>query len=145
MSGCCPSPGENEPVNIQSSARYRCPVNHREYAAVSQAAILHHIDAPWKRVLKPQAYFFCDDPECDVVYFGEDDSVIRTSALRTVVGIKQKSDDALLCYCFGISVREAATDPAARAFVIEQTRAHVCACETRNPSGRCCLKDFSEY
>jgi hypothetical protein len=26
--------------------------------------------------------------------------------------------------------------------VIEQTRLHNCACDVRNPSGRCCLKDF---
>ena len=31
---------------------------------------------------------FCDDPNCDVVYFGEDNSVIAKEQIRTVVGIK---------------------------------------------------------
>jgi len=31
---------------------------------------------------------------------------------------------------------------AIKAFVIQQTKEGLCACESRNPSGRCCLADF---
>ena len=50
------------------------------------------------------------DPECDVVYFGQDNSIIEKSALRTVVGIKEKSDTFPICYCFGVSANQAATN-----------------------------------
>lgn len=87
-------------------------------------------------------YFFCDDTACDVVYFGDDGSTLLKSQLRTQVGLKEASGDAPLCYCFGISKRDFANDPATRDFVVAQTKAGRCSCETSNPSGRCCLKDF---
>ncbi|MCU7940857.1 MAG: hypothetical protein KZQ74_00920 [gamma proteobacterium symbiont of Bathyaustriella thionipta] len=104
--------------------------------------ILHHIKQPWSWQKKHQAYFFCDDPQCEVVYFGQDDSIIKTTALRTPVGLKEKKKDSLLCYCFGISFSDAQQNPEIKQFVFEQTKRNVCACETHNPSGRCCLKDF---
>jgi len=36
----------------------------------------------------------------------------------------------------------ALADPGIRDFVVAQTRLGLCACDTRNPSGRCCLIDF---
>jgi hypothetical protein len=50
-----------------------------------------------------------------------------------------------LCYCFDIrfsDLSDAAAAKQCREFVINQTRNKVCACEQRNPSGRCCLRDF---
>jgi hypothetical protein len=48
----------------------------------------------------------------------------------------------LLCYCFGISREDFKRDPGLRDFVVAKTKAGECSCETKNPSGRCCLKDF---
>lgn len=79
---------------------------------------------------------------CQIVYFGEDDSVIKTSALRTLVGIKEKSSNSLLCYCYGITYKDYIKTPNIKSFVVQQTKEKNCACETHNPSGRCCLKDF---
>jgi len=62
--------------------------------------------------------------------------------MRTPVGVKEASADTLLCYCFGVSKQDFQTDPATREFVVAQTKAGLCSCDTRNPSGRCCLKDF---
>lgn len=138
MSDCCSkSSSSNEVHNT-----HKCPVNGKEYKGVSDKTILHHIGKPWQWESKQQSYYFCDDPECDVVYFGQDDSVIKKSELRTNVGVKEKSDDALVCYCFGVTTHKATTDPAAKSFVIKKTKDHVCECEARNPSGKCCLKDF---
>lgn len=119
-----------------------CPVNGKEYKEVSVKTILHHIREPWSWDEQQQAYYFCEDPDCEVVYFGRNDSVINRSALRTNVGIKESSQSALLCYCFGVSYREAAEEPEIRQFVTEKTKGNGCACEIRNPSGKCCLKGF---
>lgn len=102
----------------------------------------HHIrdSASWTGTAG--RYFFCDDPACDVVYFGGDGVTIRKSQLRTRVGVKESSADALVCYCFGVTMADALNDPAIRDFVVAQTKRGLCSCETSNPSGRCCLKDF---
>lgn len=138
MSECCSS---SDNPNL-SPRKYRCPVNGKEYSEVSSITIVHHIKTPWNWENKKQAYYFCDDPECNVVYFGEDDSIIEKHELRTIVGVKQKSPESPVCYCFGVNRLEAATITEAKAFVIKNTKNYICACEIRNPSGRCCLKDF---
>ncbi len=137
MSGCCSN--SCSASNIHNT--HRCPVNGKEYKAVSKKTILHHIKEPWHWQAKNQSYFFCDDPECDVVYFGQDNSVIEKSSVRTTIGVKEKSKDSLICYCFGVT-NEAFTQPEAIIFVLENTKGHFCECEARNPSGKCCLKDF---
>jgi len=56
----------------------------------------------------------------------------------------------MLCYCFDISeaaYRIALADgmaKAMKAFVVQQTKEGLCACESRNTSGRCCLADFRQ-
>ena len=134
MTNCCSQSNNKNPTG-----KHHCPVDGMAY---SQVSILHHLKAPWLWRGKHQNYYFCDAPDCEAVYFGEDNSVIYKSDLRTQIGIKEDSDDALLCYCFGVSKAGARQDPAAREFVVQQTKHKQCACETRNPSGRCCLKDF---
>ena len=138
MSDCCSSTHAVDNV----SKKYCCPVNGNEYKHVSLTAVLHNVTEPWQLHNDNQGYYFCDDPRCDVVYFGRDDSVITTSALRTPVGVKQKSNNATLCYCFGITLSAFIADPKLKVFVAKKTKEKQCACDIRNPSGRCCLKEF---
>lgn len=138
MSDCCSTSGARK----TTPGKHACPTNGVEYKEVSLKTVLHHIINPWNRVVKDQAYYFCDDPECDVVYFGEDNSVIQRSEIRTLIGVKENAPHALLCYCFGVTKAEAAANPMAKDFVLQKTKAGLCSCETSNPSGRCCLKDF---
>jgi hypothetical protein len=119
-----------------------CPLNGTPYKNVSLTTILHNIKAPWRWKPSADAYYFCDDPECTAVYFGSDNTIIDVDRLRSGTVLKGNTEDALLCHCFGISMQDAINDPALKTFVIEHTRDGACACETRNPSGRCCLKDF---
>jgi hypothetical protein len=122
--------------------KYTCPVNGKEYGQVSSTTIKHHIKTPWSWNAKNQGHYFCSDPKCEVVYFGEDDSVIEKAALRTEVGAKDKSENALVCYCYGITKAEAQNNPRIRHFVAEEIKQQHCACKSRNPSGECCLADF---
>jgi len=126
----------------QKAKRYTCPENNKTYGEVPYKTILHHVKAPWNLALKDQTYYFCSAPDCDVVYFGSDNSTIHKDQLRTKVGIKESSDDALICYCFDVSRAAAQADEHAKAFIIGQTKNSLCACTTHNPSGKCCLKDF---
>lgn len=138
MSDCCSS---NQELT-QGPKRHACPKNGDQYIEVPYGTVLHHVNEPWHAGLKEQRYYFCDDPDCDVVYFGLDNTVITKSMLRTRVGTKETSDDALICYCFGVTKAQARSNKQVKAFVVEQTKNARCSCETSNPSGRCCLKDF---
>lgn len=141
MSNCC-----NGTSSEKNSAprKFTCPVNEQQYVEVSKKTILQHIKLPWEKDLHEQKYYFCDDPDCKVVYFGLNGSVIDKAQLRTTVGVKEKTEEALICYCFGVNKELAQHNPDIKTYVTEQTKEHNCACETRNPSGRCCLKDFPD-
>jgi len=138
MSECCSS---NKEIK-QNQKRHVCPKNGDQFLEVPYKTVLHHIKEPWQLALKEQRYYFCDDPNCEVVYFGLDNATVTKSMLRTKLGIKEAADDALICYCFGITKAEAKSNKHAKAFVVEQTKNARCSCESSNPSGRCCLKDF---
>ncbi|WP_144408225.1 hypothetical protein [Sulfuricella sp. T08] len=138
MADCCSSTD----CDTSHPKKHRCPANGKEYSEVSARTVAHHIRDAWKWVGKTGRYFFCEDPACDVVYFGDDGTIILKSQLRTRVGVKEASDDALVCYCFGVTKADALNDPGIRNFVVTQTKLGICSCETSNPSGRCCLKDF---
>lgn len=81
-----------------------------------------------------------------MVYFSEsDDRAFTKSQLRVTVGVKEKTGDRPLCYCFGhtmvtIKKKLLATG---RSDALEDIRAKMndpgCRCETENPSGSCCL------
>lgn len=89
---------------------------------------------------------FCDSQECEVVYFSEtSDHTLLKSQLRAPVGVKEKSGDRPLCYCFGHSVASIKEEfhTKGRSDALQDIRAKMkdlgCRCETENPSGACCL------
>ena len=138
MSDCC--------IQKKTSGIYPkshlCPVNGKSYDSVNRKTLLHHITHPWRNSITEQGYYFCTDPFCDVVYFGQDDNTVSSSALRDTVWQKSKVTDAMICYCFGVTKAQALSDKSIKSFIIEQTKNALCSCETSNPSGHCCLKDF---
>lgn len=144
MSDCCNNQ-EADKKNcdgISIPRKLNCPVNDQLYLAVDKKTILQHIKSPWNKALNEDKYYFCDDAECDVVYFGLNGSLIYKSELRTVIGKKEQDEEALVCYCFGVSKSLAAENPDIKNYVTQQTKERMCACDIRNPSGKCCLKDF---
>lgn len=138
MSNCCSTSSKTQPY----PNKHLCPINGKPYRLVSSITVKHHIKAPWSWKENNQGYYFCTDPECHVVYFGEDNSIIDTSSVRTSVGLKDKTDNALICYCFGVTKSDAINNPIAKKFVLNETKQKQCACKTKNPSGKCCLSDF---
>ncbi len=136
MGDCCASQGRD----AGRRRRARCPGCAAECADVSARTVDHHVKAPWRRNSSAEAFFFCDNPDCDVVYLGDGGTVISRSDLRSPVGAE--AYDALLCHCFGVSRADFAENPSIRDFVLAKTKAGLCSCETSNPSGRCCLKSF---
>ena len=138
MSDCCSSSCSTQ----KAATKHCCPECGIECSHVSISTIKYQIRQPWNWLDKEQIYYFCNAPNCNVVYFGDDNSIIFKSELRTEVGIKNKTPNSILCYCFGITVSDLENNTEIKSYVIQQTKEKVCACETHNPSGRCCLKDF---
>ena len=102
------------------------------------------------RRFEPGAYRFCPDADCTTVYFDGAGHRFAKNDLRVPVWWKEPEGSRMMCYCFG----ENETDIRAE---IEQTgvsqaaqrvRDHIaakrCACEVRNPNGRCCLGDLTK-
>lgn len=152
MGNCCFSGSKKSPADsscaTETPETANCPTDGRSCRRVELRTVLHHLKHPYANRPTTQGYYFCDNQECDVVYFGQDGSVITRHAIRSEVGQKSRSPDRIICYCFGIIEKEVLDQmnqqpiSSAKEFVIEQTRLHNCACDVRNPSGRCCLKDF---
>ena len=139
MSDCCCS---STNCNVIPLEKHTCPSNGKQYKTIPTRTVTHHVKRPWDFDTDGKVFYFCDDPECNVVYFTNVDSVITTSEMRTDVGIKSESPESMLCYCYGITQADFKENPSIKDFVIEQTKLGLCSCETSNPSGKCCLKYF---
>jgi hypothetical protein len=91
-----------------------------------------------------QRFWVCRSPGCEVVYFGERGVRLGSTELRVEPGFKNGAD-ALVCYCFLYRRSDVARELEATGSttVLEAIKREVqagnCACEVRNPSGKCCL------
>jgi hypothetical protein len=92
-------------------------------------------------------YYFCETRDCDVVYFAFDAQapIFRRGDLLIRVGAKEESDLIPVCYCFGFTRKDIEDEIAetGRSTVADRISTEVtagrCACEVKNPSGKCCL------
>lgn len=140
MSDCCSSNNASE----TAPKKINCPSCDQPCHEVPFETVLQHVKTPWRLKLTKQHYYFCGSRNCDTVYIALDKSSLNTAHVRTKIGSKVIDEDALICYCFDVTRVNALQDPSAKAFVVEQTKNGSCACTTRNPSGKCCLKDFPQ-
>jgi len=95
-------------------------------------------------------YSFCSERDCSIVYFDESGGPHFTVAdLRIRVGLKVKDDPIPLCYCFGFDerdIREELTQKGHTTIperISKLIREGLCACDTRNPAGVCCLGEVN--
>src|SRR6266550_1847459 len=97
------------------------------------------------------SFSFCSARDCSIVYFEDKGSQQFTvDDLRVRVGLKVNGDPIPVCYCFGfdeshvrdeISTKGKTTIPARVSNLI---REGLCACDSRNPSGMCCLGELNK-
>jgi hypothetical protein len=142
MSQCCGP--EKEACEI-SAACPRCgTVGHEIGRETVGAMATMAVPAP---LLAHSAYRYCATEACPVVYYGSGGVVLERQHVRVPVNAKDMGADVPLCYCFGHTRRSIAEEIAATgrssAFtaVTHEVKAGHCACEVKNPSGRCCLGD----
>ncbi|MGH9837591.1 MAG: putative iron-sulfur cluster-binding metallochaperone [Blastocatellia bacterium] len=138
-----------DPAN--SPAPRSCPGCRRASRPVTRRTILFMLKPSLFDRAGERSWRFCADPECRVVYFtGNGEAVITTDDLRVRVGLKEREDPIPLCYCFGFDEADARDEIArtGRSAIPQRITALVkeglCACETRNPSGSCCLGEVNK-
>lgn len=97
------------------------------------------------------SYGFCAVPDCPIVYFSADGARQFTEA-DVIVPVWQKrpdQPDVPICYCFGHTRASLRGEWIANGMitapptVAAAVRNGACACEVRNPQGRCCLGNLT--
>ena len=142
MSDCCRIP---HPGDVPT-----CPMNGQVTKPVGRRTVESLVQPDTGAALTPQPYFFCDAPDCDVVYVSAlGDHIVTKDLLTTRVGIKETEDPIPLCYCFGYDRKDVhddirrGGDTDIQRVITERVRAGECRCEETNPSGGCCLGTVS--
>lgn len=126
-----------------------CPVASRRGKTVPLVTLRSLVLPEHAGVIEDREWFFCDLPDCDVVYFTNDGRTLDKGALKVRVGLKEKRAPRLVCYCFDHTV-ESIREEIRRtrwstvvASIKEKIQAGECNCEVLNPKGRCCLGDVN--
>lgn len=136
---CCEVPSGNEDwSHCPANGFAGKPVDWRTVAALASG-----------RVPPKQEFRLCRDAECEVVYYGSAGSVLAVSDVNVSPGFKA-GGDGLVCYCFlhheddiAREVTETGTTHVLQS-IKDEVQAGNCACEVRNPSGKCCLGEVQE-
>ncbi len=145
MSDCCS-------VSAKSGVRravVACPVTRTPSKRVNMLTVKSLVRKLPMGMPNTQ-YYFCDASDCDVVYFALELEAPRFSREDLVirVGAKETVDPVPVCY-FGFTREDIENEIAetGRSTVADRISAEVkagsCACQVKNPSGKCCLGDVT--
>ncbi len=147
MSDCCS-------VNAKTGmapAVLACPVNgtrSRQVDILTVKSLVRQLPLG----MPDTPYYFCDSSNCEVVYFGlnADAPRFRREDLLVRVGAKEAAEPIPVCYCFGFTRKDIEDEIAKTGHstvadrITAEVRAGNCACEVKNPSGKCCLGDVTQ-
>lgn len=147
MSECCRT-GSPEQSTLPATT---CPSCGTTGPAVTDATVwaMATLSVP-AAALAGTGYRSCRNPACSVVYYGPQTAIER-AGVRVAVNFKDPGPDVPLCYCFGHTRRSIAEEvdatgrSTASAVIAAEIKAGRCACEAKNPSGRCCLGEVRAY
>jgi hypothetical protein len=144
MFECCTV---NKPGPVAPSVM-NCPASgtrSKKVDLLTVKSLVRHL----KFAMPPTQYYFCTSPGCEVVYFSSNPEAPAFSRndLLVPVTAKESGEAAPVCYCFGVNrrrIREE-VESTGRCLAAEDIKAEIqagrCACEVKNPSGKCCLGD----
>jgi len=141
MSDCCSVKDSSVAPPVAA-----CPANGARSKQVDQLTVKSLVrQLPLE--MPDTQYYFCETRDCDVVYFAFDSHapIFRRADLLIRVSAKEESAWIPVCYCFGFTRKDIEDEIAetGRSTVTDRITAEVtagrCACEVKNPSGKCCL------
>jgi len=146
MADCCTLPEKA----AAAPAVLACPVSgtrSRQVDSLTVKSLVRHL--PFGEA--STQYYFCEAPDCDVIYFPyrADAARFHRADLLVRVWPKDRGDDTPICYCFGVTWKKIrqefgrADGPTAAERIKAEVQAGNCACEVKNPSGKCCLGNLA--
>ncbi len=141
MAECCSVKAPDIPAAVMSCPE--CGNRSKQVDILTVKSLVWHL--PFG--MAPAQYYFCEAPACDVVYFPSNPQspTFHRGNLLVRVGVKEKHDPISVCYCFGVTRQDIAeeVERTGKSTIGERIKAEVkagnCACEVKNPSGKCCL------
>lgn len=146
---CCELP--SAAATARPVAATICSTCHRKARKVEPITVDRILKDGPRRALMNTQYHFCETPTCEVVYFSNETGQYFTKDdVRVPVGLKETRNPIPICYCFGHTVGSARDEImcTGRSTVVDSITAEIeagnCACEVKNPSGRCCLGEVSK-
>jgi len=164
MNSCCSFPVEKIACNehlqngecclvtekTEAPAKAECPVSKNLWKKVQFRTVHSLVRADRRWQLENIQYYYCEDPNCPVVYFPLDGGAyFSIGDLDVKVFAKDKGDDVPVCYCFEWTrsrirkeIEEVGKSTAALE-IARQVKAGLCACDVKNPKGTCCLGDVN--
>jgi hypothetical protein len=157
---CCPKVDADEakrPVLAQIMSTNeavaetdRCVGCDGHVNAVSRKTVLLMLKPDLLEQAISNSYSLCVERDCPVVYFDESGGRYFTvDDLRIRVGLKVTDDPIPLCYCFGFDeshIRDEILQTGRTSIperISKLIREGLCACDTRNPAGVCCLGEVN--
>lgn len=135
------------PESQSAPAVHVCPASGLRGKKVARLTMEHLLFPQLVSQIGRTQYYFCETATCPVVYFPLEAAAATfyKPDLRVRVGLKEEHDPIPICYCFGVTRKDiwdeidrtgAATIPRR---IKSEVQAGNCACEVKNPSGKCCL------
>ena len=147
MSDCC----SGNAKSAGAPAVMTCPSNGARSKRVDALTVKSLVRKLPLRMPNTQ-YYFCDASDCELVYFALDREAprFRREDLVVRVGAKETTDPIPICYCFGFTRQDIWDEIGStrKSTLAERIKAEVeaghCACEVKNPSGKCCLGEVTQ-
>jgi hypothetical protein len=138
-------------ANADSTSSEACRECTERGTPVSRRTVLLMLKPHLLEQASTGTYRLCSVRDCPAVYFEEDGNrVFSTNDLRVIVGLKAKVDPIPVCYCFGFDESHLRDEIASTCSttiperISSLIREGLCACDTRNPSGNCCLGEVNQ-
>ncbi|MBI2931103.1 MAG: cation transporter [Planctomycetes bacterium] len=127
-----------------------CPVAGKPGKRVAEETLQSLVHSDHLAGVEGHEWFYCDLPDCEVVYFASDGRTLLKDDLTIRVGAKEKVSPRMVCYCFGHTIEsirqeiERTGKSTVAASITAKVKAGECRCETMNPKGSCCLGDINK-
>ena len=80
MADCCSKDSSTADIAVKQKL---CPECKTKSHQVPYKTVIQQLSKPWQNTFSQKLYyFFCDEPLCEVIYFTEDNNIIRQPELR---------------------------------------------------------------
>lgn len=138
---CCSTTGRDK----KTTSKPMCPTCQTESSSISIKTIKHWLKASFIPEVPEESFYFCSAVNCSVVYFSGKGATYKKEDVRARVGAKEKKGEIPVCYCFNVTeemIKRGLNGTGGNGFskwIHIEIKKGNCACDIRNPSGRCCL------